>query len=83
MIIWRQVTNPVPLLDGVREAIHQLKIPHGGSAADQVTISCGCATFDANREDLSPSWLIKQSDDALYEAKAQGRNCYVIRNVGS
>ena len=83
MIIWRQVTNPVPLLDGVREAIHQLKIPHGGSPAGQVTISCGCATFDADREDLSPSWLIKQSDDALYEAKAQGRNCYVIRNVGS
>lgn len=83
MIIGWHVTNPVPLLEGIRTAILQLAIPHGGSPTGQLTISCGCVVFDADRDSLSAAWLIEQSDDALYEAKSLGRNRYVVRSVGS
>lgn len=82
MIIGRHLTNPVPLLEGIGSAIRQLKIPHGGSPAGRVTISCGCVVFDAEQADLSVSSLLEQSDSALYEAKSQGRNRYVIRSLG-
>lgn len=56
------------------EAVNLLGIPHGYSeVADHVTISVGMAFKDAEctfcREDL-----LKCADDALYRAKAGGRN---------
>jgi diguanylate cyclase (GGDEF)-like protein len=43
-----------------------------------VTISLGVATMAASRE-RSPSQLVAEADDALYEAKRRGRNCVVVR----
>lgn len=42
---------------------------------DQVTVSIGIASLVANEES---DVLLKQADDALYKAKAEGRNCYRI-----
>ncbi|PLZ02702.1 hypothetical protein CY652_09205 [Burkholderia sp. WAC0059] len=81
MIIGRHVTNPSPLLENVGLAVRQLRIPHSGSPVGYITISCGCVVFAAGENDFSASWLIKQSDEALYEVKSEGRDRYVVRNI--
>jgi len=48
----------------------------GGLPPGQVTISGGVATMEAEDLDISP--LFKLADRALYQAKAQGKNCVVM-----
>ena len=48
-------------------------LPHNRS--QKVTISLGIATFDGHPDYQR---ILRQSDEALYRAKAQGRNCVVI-----
>lgn len=59
-------------------AVAELKIPHVGSLAQPfVTISVGVASVDAYRtptHDLVVNW----ADQALYAAKDQGRNRFVV-----
>ncbi|WP_158601944.1 diguanylate cyclase [Pararobbsia silviterrae] len=82
MIVWQDIKNPVPLLESVGNAIRRLDIAHDASPTGQITVSCGCAVFDATHPNLSAAWLIQQSDEALYEAKSLGRNRYVVREIG-
>jgi two-component system, chemotaxis family, response regulator WspR len=60
-------------------AVLALKLPHGASlAANQVTISVGVATLrpqDVPEE--GPDRLVAMADEALYQAKNQGRNRFV------
>ncbi len=48
-------------------------IPHSGSPYGCVTVSLGCATMTATMES-GPKDLLKAADDAMYRAKANGRN---------
>ncbi len=58
----------------LREAVLDLHIPHGfSSAAAQVTVSVGLACTIPDEQTL-PTALLKAADEALYRAKAQGRN---------
>ena len=58
----------------IRTGVRQLGRPHGTSdVADVVTISLGTATT-APTADVPPSVLIERADDALYRAKANGRD---------
>lgn len=70
--------DPSPMLDRLDAALVELDIPHAGSSHGQVTVSCGCVTFRPHRE-LTPTQLLKECDDALYEAKEKGRNRAVVR----
>lgn len=68
----------------VASAIHaevqQLNILHTTSfVAKHITLSIGIASV-VPRKDLSPATLIAIADQALYAAKAQGRNCIVAKN---
>lgn len=58
----------------VRNHLHALKIPHPGSpVAPYVTASFGLATCVPQVEN-TPETLIQSADEALYLAKAQGRD---------
>ncbi|KQT54389.1 hypothetical protein ASG43_01925 [Aureimonas sp. Leaf454] len=60
--------------DAMRRAVREMSIVHGGSEHGRVTVSIGVAClFDAGREEAS-AVLIRQADQALYEAKARGRD---------
>ena len=56
------------------EAIAEKKIAHEGSQiSEYVTISAGLVSINPRKKD-TPSSILKQADELLYEAKAMGRN---------
>lgn len=60
----------------LRENVAAMAEPHAySSTADHVTISLGVATVKPT-VDMAPERLIHNADEALYEAKEQGRNRY-------
>jgi len=51
-------------------------------SAEGITITVSAsigAVYTENVRDLSYERLVQMADEALYEAKASGRNCYVIK----
>lgn len=59
----------------LRQGIKNLKLSHHGKSLGTITASFGIASFPdygSNAEDL-----LAAADDALYQAKAQGRDCVV------
>ena len=67
------ITGAYSVAEQIRRAIHAGKIKDLNSQKmlDQVTISIGVAQFDSS--DL-PNDLLQRADQALYQAKAKGRN---------
>jgi diguanylate cyclase (GGDEF)-like protein len=64
----------------LRKMIIDLRIPHGmSSVAPCVTASFGLYIMRGGSEDSAVE-LYKASDEALYKAKADGRNCIVIHD---
>lgn len=65
----------------IRQAIEDLKIPHVSSSINPyVTLSLGVSAIELPVKDLTPETLIRLADEALYLAKAQGRNRWVGKN---
>ena len=65
----------------MREAVADLQMPHPGAAFGMVTVSLGVAAATAGTgADLES--VVKAADDALYYAKAAGRNCVVFSDEG-
>ena len=58
-------------------AMEAKALPHEASDFHHVTISIGVATYTP-MSGKSPSYLLKQADEALYLAKSQGRNQAVL-----
>ncbi len=66
------------LAEQMRHAVVSAGIDHPHSrAANTVSISLGVATMEPNREHAMGT-LIQQADQALYQAKAAGRNQLVV-----
>ena len=73
-----KIDGAITVAKSIQEAIRNLNIPHKASKISEiVTISMGIASLIPN-SDKSPEHLIALSDKALYEAKYQGRDQYVV-----
>jgi len=71
----------VDVAKAVSRVIGGLAIPHARSAVDQsVTLSQGIVSLVPDKE-TTCEHLIQHADQALYQAKQQGRNRYVVFGV--
>jgi diguanylate cyclase (GGDEF)-like protein len=62
------------IAESVRQDVYDLGIEHESSEVEKVvTVSVGVAAMVPNK-DFNPTDLIKLADEALYKAKADGRN---------
>jgi len=63
----------------IQSGIEALKVEHPGSPRGRLTVSIGAACVDptSGRSHLG---FIQLADEALYEAKEQGRDCVIIRD---
>lgn len=69
------------MAEEVRRYIHEAQIHHDTSPVSNfVTISCGISSVIPN-ESTSSQILLEVADKALYDAKEQGRNKVVIREL--
>ncbi len=62
--------------EGVREDLRQVHIEYGGRSLGTITLSAGVATFP--NDGLTPKAVLQAADEALYHAKAAGRDRAVI-----
>ncbi|MFQ3547524.1 MAG: GGDEF domain-containing protein, partial [Termitinemataceae bacterium] len=66
------------MAERIMYALEQEAIPHEASfVVPVVTVSIGIATAIPAANEY-PYTLVAQSDQALYQAKAEGRNCYRV-----
>ncbi len=61
------------MAEAIRSAIELLEIPHARSPRGRLTASLGVALLAAD-DDITPAQLVARADEALYRAKAGGRN---------
>ena len=65
----------------IQTAVYNLQLPHLCSTTGRVTVSLGavCCVFSPARSLFD--WVSK-ADQALYDAKAAGRNCFRLHSTG-
>ncbi len=72
------IHDALVVAERMRDAVQGLQIDHPGSSHSVVTVSVGIASMVPDNGQDSES-VIKAADEALYYAKAAGRNCVVFR----
>ncbi len=74
------VDGAIHLAKQIQTEIARLAIPHQLSSSKQVTLSIGIASIIPQGQ-TPPKELIAAADEALYQAKAQGRNTYCVSST--
>jgi diguanylate cyclase (GGDEF)-like protein len=75
-------TGAAHVAELVRKSLQERQIPHSGSSVcGYVTVSLGVATCVPNAI-LQVDDVIQAADEALYEAKRQGRDCVKLVSIG-
>jgi diguanylate cyclase (GGDEF)-like protein len=65
----------------LRDGIKTLAVPHRGQYIAPPTVSLGVALYPDHGG--SADELLRAADDALYRAKARGRDCMVVSTAGN
>jgi len=77
------VEGAIKVAETLRNNVESLGIPHRlSSITPKVTISLGVAIGHANSSD-TPKTLIEAADAALYQAKQNGRNRFIVSNFSA
>lgn len=76
-----QIHDALVVAERMRKAVLDLKIEHPGSAGDFVTVSVG-AVSTVPKTPVGCDVLLRSADEALYYAKAAGRNRVVYPRDG-
>jgi diguanylate cyclase (GGDEF)-like protein/PAS domain S-box-containing protein len=63
----------------IRGEVQTLVVEHQGQVLDSITASLGVATFPGH--DMTAAMLIRAADQALYQAKGNGRNCVITAST--
>ncbi len=71
-----KISDALVIAERMRLEVCELSIPHPGSPHEAVSVSVGVASLVPSA-DGDPAQLVKTADEALYYAKAGGRNCVV------
>jgi diguanylate cyclase (GGDEF)-like protein/PAS domain S-box-containing protein len=69
------------IAQSIRQAVLQLAIEHKGNARGVVTISAGVAVSRPVASTQTHEALLHKADQALYQAKAEGRNAIVLASA--
>ena len=69
------------LAEAIRSMVEHRAVPHGLSPFGKVTLSIGVSVIVPSSSG-KPEDLLRQADEALYQAKSQGRN-QVVSSAGS
>lgn len=67
------------LAEKLRHCVAEQKVSYQTQKLDRVTLSIGIAIYPNHGQ--SSNELLQQADKALYNAKAQGRNCTVVTRI--
>jgi diguanylate cyclase (GGDEF)-like protein len=75
VIVLPATTGPgaMSVAETIRNEVFSLGIEHAGSVRGRITVSIGVATWQGKKSDTVES-VVKAADEALYSAKAAGRN---------
>jgi diguanylate cyclase (GGDEF)-like protein len=70
------IEQAVIVAEKIITAIQDCSIPHNKSPFGHLTISCGCTSINPNLKETLSRWeqLVTVADQALYQAKSDGRN---------
>lgn len=72
--------DALPVAERIRKAASRMKIPGEESLpSKKISASIGLATYPADA--LEPEGLLAAAMEALYRAKAEGRDCIVLHDV--
>ncbi|MBP0598329.1 GGDEF domain-containing protein [Herbaspirillum sp. LeCh32-8] len=74
-----KLEGAVMVAERIRKSIEALDIEHSASASGHLTISLGVSAVAPQRQVDNPEDVLREADEALYLAKAAGRDC--IRTV--
>jgi diguanylate cyclase (GGDEF)-like protein len=71
----------IRIAESIRAQVHGLTVPHQGGRSAVVTVSVGISCYAGGGAAGSVESLVQEADDALYVAKAAGRDRVVLGPV--